>query len=175
MENMITFQEYTKKIQTCRLPRFDELPDMELYADQVIQYLNPLLSVLQFDEHEDQITPSMINNYVRMKLLPPAHKKRYDRRHIAYLTAISIYKQLYSIDHIRSMILFQNEMFDILVSYDYFCTELENALHSTFRSDPAMPKDTTATNREERVFVRASCLAFSWQLKAEKYLQYKSR
>ena len=63
-------------------PKWDELPDMGLYMDQVITYLNDRLSCLYFNE-EKFVTNSMINNYVKAGLVRRPDKKQYTRNHLA--------------------------------------------------------------------------------------------
>ena len=49
------------------LPLWSELPDLELYMDQVISFITRY-----FDEStaEKLITPSMVNNYVKLGTIP---------------------------------------------------------------------------------------------------------
>ncbi len=51
------------RLQIVRLPRWTDLPDLELYMDQVVSYINQYLNALNLDE----ITASMINNYVKKR------------------------------------------------------------------------------------------------------------
>ena len=86
-----------------RLPRWAELPDLGLYMDQVIvlmgQYLGGIVS------GEDKLlTASMVNNYVKMGLLPPPAKKKYGREHLAYLIMICVLKRVISISIVRELI-----------------------------------------------------------------------
>ena len=62
-------------------PRWNELPEIELYIDQVIYILESNLSI--FNKHSDTplITSSMINNYVKQHILKPPTKKKYNREH----------------------------------------------------------------------------------------------
>ena len=78
--------------EPCRLPFYRELPGMDLYMDQVITLAASCLSGLVPDERG--LTPSMINNYVKMRVLPPPVKKRYGREHLAYLFMVSVLKQV---------------------------------------------------------------------------------
>ena len=48
-------------IKTFRLPRFREIPDMGLYLDQTVKYINRFLEPLGGME----ITSSMVSNYVK--------------------------------------------------------------------------------------------------------------
>ena len=88
---------WSDTLQDFHLPRWEELPNFDLYLDQVITLIEGYLQHL-FDEENDTIlTSAMINNYVKLKLIPKAEKKRYNRVHIAYLIAITILKQVLTI------------------------------------------------------------------------------
>lgn len=66
--------------------------------DQVISLIGRFLDLLPHDEaSEPVITPSTINNYVRMKIMPAPVKKKYTRIHLAYLIIICLLKQSLSI------------------------------------------------------------------------------
>ena len=89
------------------LPRWEELPTLELYMDQVItlidQYLSP---VIQTEKHP-LLTSSMVNNYVKKGMIPAPEKKRYNQKHLAFLIAITMLKQVLTIPEIKTGILFQ--------------------------------------------------------------------
>ena len=60
------------------LPSWDKLPSFELYMDQVIVLLSQYLSFMPQDDCEGpRITASIINNYVRMRVMPAPVKKKY--------------------------------------------------------------------------------------------------
>ncbi len=156
------------------LPRWEELPTIELYSDQLISYLHEVLAPLYFRKEETIITTAMVNNYVKCNLIPPTVKKRYNRRHIAYLIVICVFKQLYGIPKIVQMIRVQREYFSPEDAYDYFCRELENALKNCSVGKIQISKDTSKTGKEERLFVRASVNAFALKLLVENYLDSKN-
>lgn len=88
-----------------RLPAWEEIPDLGLYMDQVLSLLKEYLDYLPPELKEEQlITASTVNNYVRLHLMPEPVKKRYYRRHIAYLIVILTLKQSLSISLIQKMI-----------------------------------------------------------------------
>lgn len=92
-------------IQDCRLPEFDSLPGIGLYMDQVILLLNEYLSYLVYEGGEEKlVTPAMVNNYVKMRLLPPPQRKKYGRTQLAYLIMISILKQTLSIKQVKKLL-----------------------------------------------------------------------
>ena len=86
------------------LPSWDELPSFELYMDQVIVLLSQYLGYMPQDDGGPRITASIINNYVRMRVMPAPVKKKYSRLHIAYLIMISTLKQSLSISYIRRLL-----------------------------------------------------------------------
>ena len=84
------------------LPDWDSLPQLDLYMDQVILLLNRYLAPMV--REEKYVTASIINNYVRMKVMPPPVKKRYARAHLAYLIIICTLKQSLSISCIQRLL-----------------------------------------------------------------------
>lgn len=77
-----------------RPEKWDDIPDIELYMDQVLSYMTRQHAGLELDE---SLTAAMVNNYMKKDLLPRAKGKKYDRQHIAYLTAICLLKQVLSV------------------------------------------------------------------------------
>lgn len=87
------------------LPTWDELPTIPLYMDQVVLLLNRYLSLFSAVANDDKaVTSTMINNYVKMKLIPAPVKKKYSRTHMAYLLIVCILKQTLSISVISQML-----------------------------------------------------------------------
>lgn len=87
------------------LPTWEELPDFELYMDQVISLVGKYLDLFPHDENSDPIvTPSTINNYVRIKIMPAPVKKKYTRTHLAYLIIICTLKQSLNISVVSKII-----------------------------------------------------------------------
>ena len=108
---------------------WDHLPDFALYMDQVLNYMDR--QVIRFDE-ADGLTAAMVNNYTKSGLVPRAKGKKYDRDHLAYLTAICVLKHVMST---RDMDLLIREELQgersIPDSYAAFCASLDNALNRT--------------------------------------------
>ncbi|MBE6689135.1 MAG: DUF1836 domain-containing protein [Ruminococcaceae bacterium] len=134
------------------LPRWDELPEIELYMDQVVSYLEKKLEI--FAESKDQkiITSTMINNYVKQKVVKPPVNKRYGRLQLAYLFVVCLLKRLMSISEICESIEVMLKKYNSQQVYDLFCDELENALHVAFTGkdmsngmmDEAIPREVVA-------------------------------
>ena len=153
----------TNKFQDFHMPRYDEIPDIDLYMDQLLVYIDKVLAPLSVNEQEKALTTSMVNNYVKQGILPATVKKRYSRDHVVILIEICLAKQLYSIGEIGKLIAVQNANFDMRTSYNYICTELENVLKTPFSNAP-LSKDSGNSNKMERLLVRNTVIAFAHKL-----------
>lgn len=92
-------------LNTHSLPTWESIPDLGLYMDQVLTLLSGYLPFLPKKTGEEQIiTTAAINNYVRTKLMPPPDRKKYRRKHIAYLIMICSLKQSLSMSEIQQII-----------------------------------------------------------------------
>lgn len=92
-------------LRAYRLPEWEQIPNLGLYMEQVTELLRQYLDYLPPELKEEQfITPSTINNYVRMRIMPEPRKKRYYRVHLAYLIVILTLKQSLSIPLIRDLL-----------------------------------------------------------------------
>lgn len=119
-------------ISKFHIPRWNELPDIDLYLDQVVNYLERYLAICTIDQNEKIITKTMINNYVKQEIMPAPEKKKYNRTQIAYLFVICILKQVYSINDISKLISLTIKNYEISHAYNKFCTNLEVAVKDVF-------------------------------------------
>ena len=88
-----------------QLPGWNDLPQIALYMDQVIGLINQYLGFFVYDPSEEKLlTPSMVNNYVKQRLLPPPVRKKYSRKHIALLIMICTMKQTIGMAAVASML-----------------------------------------------------------------------
>ena len=84
--------------------RWEEMPDLELYMDQVITYLKRQLSPFQDSPAENLITPSIINNYVKAGFVPRPERKKYARAQLASLTMACNLKRVLPIESVKRLI-----------------------------------------------------------------------
>ena len=80
-------------------PKWEEIPNIDLYLDQVLLYVNQVCSTVSV-EKEKGLTASMVNNYVKHGYLAKPDKKKYQRQQIARLIAITTLKSVFSIQEI---------------------------------------------------------------------------
>lgn len=124
--------EFSKLIEKFHIKRWDELPEFDLYATQVIDLLKKELFFLrEFDE--EFITKSMINNYVKNKFIPKPDNKKYSREAMAKLVVITLLKQILGINDVYKGMQLQIEILGSTEkAYNTFCEELERAFHLIF-------------------------------------------
>jgi hypothetical protein len=139
---------WSREIRTSNAVEWDRLPEIYLYMDQVLTYMNKQLRLYERNENESLLTSSMINNYVKDGVLPRPEQKKYSREHLAILLVICMLKQVLSIQDISSLIrtllkdASQSEM------YNRFCEAQSAALQQVCdRVEKAAPKGEAELTR----------------------------
>lgn len=113
-------------LKELKLPRYKDLPDFGIYSEQLVEIVNKALEVM-FDK-DNKLTKSMVNNYVKHKIMPSPIKKRYFRNHIVYCIVITVFKNNLSIAEIDGGILHELKKSSIEESYNYFCDKIESVM-----------------------------------------------
>ena len=128
MSGTSDFLELCARVAQQRLPHWNELPDLELYMDQVLSLMERYLgSYPGFDRKG--LTASMVNNYVKLGVMPPPVKKKYTRVHLAHLIIICVLKPCLPIDCIKNMIASSAGAEEAEgAGYDRFCALFEEAV-----------------------------------------------
>ena len=72
--------EYVELIRELRLPRYADIPAIDLYMDQLLTYIDAQLRPLVAPD-EKLLTASMVNNYVKQGIIPAPKAKRYTATH----------------------------------------------------------------------------------------------
>lgn len=143
-------------IEQFRMPRYREIPDVGLYLDQTVKYVNRYLAPLGCLE----ITSSMVSNYVKKGYISNPVKKQYDAEQIAYLFFISVAKSVLSMDNIARLFEMQKKMYNAEIAYDFFCAELENMLQYTFGLKESLDEVGTPEDRSEtKTMLRSTIIA----------------
>ena len=81
--------------------KLEEVPEIDLYMDQVIQLFESKLSNQKRNDEEKILTKTMINNYAKGKLLLPIKNKKYSKEHIILMSLIYNLKGALSINDIK--------------------------------------------------------------------------
>lgn len=163
MEKTFEDSDIAKKLANYRLPRFEDLIKFDIFMNQLIAILDEYLSIFLVPDEAKYLTPSMINNYVFKQVVEPPVQKKYSKYHIVYLLVIGILKQVMSLSDITTLLQMQTKQYTIETAYDYFCTELEKAMHVVFEErdfaqiERTQPTKTTPLTKT----VRSAVLAFA--------------
>lgn len=104
MDNEIL--ELAKQILNCSEIKNYEIPDINLYMDQVTSFMDSKLKNFKRNENDIILTKTMINNYTKNKLITPPVKKRYSKENLMMLIFIYHLKQSLSISDIGSLMNF---------------------------------------------------------------------
>ena len=164
--------EWLAEMKQYRLPRWNELPDIELYMDQVITLIERYLSPLVGESDGKVITPAMINNYVKLNIMPKPNKKKYERVHMSHLIVITILKQVLLIPEIKSGIFLQTRLVTLEDAYDSFCQSMEDALQAVVKNYHCCAGGTIGDPIPsvplERLGLQMACYSFASKILTQK-------
>ena len=119
---------------------WERIPDLGLYMDQVITFITRMCAPLNGGATDGYLTPSMINNYVKSKLIPRPEGKKYNREQIALLTMIVALKQVASMEDIRAMLTPADGMTTERM-YTLFCKRQKAALSALLQDNENQSSD----------------------------------
>lgn len=129
-------EELARRMASVHIYRVAEMPRIELYLDQVLVLVADELSFMCLPG-EQILTGSMVNNYVKQRLLPAPKRRRYTRRHLAALLFVCAFKRVYSIAQISAiMSMIRDTDIDQETLYDDVCAAFERSLAEQFAVGP---------------------------------------
>lgn len=105
-------------------PEWERLPEIDLYMDQVIMYLNKQLSPIS----DAAITSNMVNNYVKDGLVKRPEQKRYAREHLAALFMINGMKSCLQMPDIAYLLTALDRRCTAQDGYEAFLAQQSGAL-----------------------------------------------
>lgn len=145
-----------------RVPRWNDLPDIPLYLDQILILLDEWFGDYLTVDGKKIMTKTMVNNYVKLKFIPAPVNKKYNKISVASIFIIAILKTVFTIDEVSKLItLALNFVEDTSEAYDMFCDLIEEAVDCAFR-DELMPKPFC--ENDPRHICWNACNAFACQL-----------
>lgn len=137
--------EYIRSLSNYTLPNYNDLPKIPLYMEQVTTYISDTLMPLFQNNASNIITPYMVNNYVKAKIVVPPKEKKYDTNHIGYLIFISLLKTSASMKNLAALIEVDNQIYK----------SDKSDLYSLFKEihDDEFKKILSNVNRKIEVFL----------------------
>ena len=103
-DNMESVQNVLRKLAKINYIKPGEVPNINLYMDQVTTFMDEHLSDSKRHENDKILTKTMINNYTKNDLLPPPVRKKYSKDHLYVLAFIYYFKNILSISDIQKLI-----------------------------------------------------------------------
>ena len=156
-------------INNLHIPRWNELPSIDLYLDQIVTLINSTLSPYIFfgnidDKNKENLllSKTMINNYVKHNLIEAPIKKKYSKIQIAKVVVSCVLKQVFSMDDINKLISIALKESDIVSSYNSFCEQFEKALKATFNKENL--SDTYSSNNANKYLLNSVLFSCSYKI-----------
>ncbi len=135
---MIKMNDLIEKLDLDKKIELEDIPEIDLYMDQVIQLFDNKFA--KSDSDEKILTKTMINNYAKAKLLFPIKNKKYSKKHIILISLIYHLKGALSINDIKDTLnglnkkIFEEDELNIDDLYNSFLKINEQNV-SNFNSD----------------------------------------
>lgn len=159
------FSAYLRKLQQAQLPRWTDLPQFDLYMDQVVQYVNDALAPLGLGE----LTPTMVNNYVKKGVITSPTKKKYHRGQIANILVLAMLKPVFSLDTIAAGIDFQLQGREKQQAFDAFILAFIQAVQQA-NTDFAGDVQINKVNRADTTNIQNAMVTLAINAVLEKIL-----
>ena len=141
------------------LPRWDELPDISLYLEQVLELVNGNLEkYLEGDKNGRILTQTMVNNYVKHGFIQSPVKKRYDKTALASLIAIAVLKDIFTIKEISQLISLAIDASNPEESYNYFCQLVEETTENVLMQGK---QNILCNEKDPREICSSAVMAFA--------------
>lgn len=144
------YTQWKKQLAQVQFPYWKELPALELYIDQVVTIVNEQLKGIGVEP----LTKSMVNNYVKKKVIQAPIKKKYAVNQLVDLLLIGFFKASFSLDEIRNGIAQVTMSVYPRQAYDQFVTLL-NAKLAGKVATTTMPKRDVQNDELESLAIDA--------------------
>ncbi len=171
-KEMDELKKWCDELSNFSVGNWEEWPDIDLYMDQVISYLDKYMNYFRIYDDEKMITPSIINNNTKDGVLPKPVKKKYPRSLLSTLLIFCVSRQVLSGQELATMLGEITQSEDFASIHKNFGDVLENQLKHTVAQITNDTKDFKTTDRQElaQLAMRLSLEAFAAGIAARKIL-----
>lgn len=150
--------------------KLKDIPEIDLYMDQVIQLFEANLSPLKRKEEDKILTKTMINNYAKANLLMSIKNKKYSKEHLILMSLIYDLKGSLSINDIKLLLnniveKYENkEDYNLRTLYESY---LEDSLEDSSRFKASVEKKVDTISKggheefEEKFLLISSIISMS--------------
>lgn len=164
--------KWLEDIASFHLPEWDALPEMDLYMDQVVSYMDKKMN--PFHNDGDKIlTPFMVNNYVKAHMIESPKAKKYNREHLAYLMTICSVKQVLSMNEISTLLSESRKVYeDCELLYEDYIKRMMDETMTQIATEFAqrlkkMEEETKDVEEGKNDFIRAKLASTAYRLSVE--------
>ncbi|WP_019244288.1 MULTISPECIES: DUF1836 domain-containing protein [Bacillus] len=172
---MDRINEYLEQLHLDKNISLEDMPEIDLYMDQVIQLFENKFNDTKRNEEEKVLTKTMINNYAKGKLFVPIKNKKYSKDHLILISLIYQLKGALSIKDIKDTLeklnhKVQDEQFSLDELYKGYLN-LYNKNVESFQKDvhervqevknEAFPVDESDRDYLEKILLLASLVNMS--------------
>lgn len=139
-----------KQLRDLKLPTWEEIPNEGIYMTEVINLLGRSIKPL-FIGDENPISPSMINNYVKLSYIKEPINKKYYRESLAQIIAIGLFKQVMSIEEISKGVSIEIDTFGIKEVYDNFVDIFTKSKEAVLKQGDDISINFISKNHHDKV------------------------
>ena len=150
-----------RQADSFHIPRWEELPAVDLYMEQVITLIHSNLGAFFEQVGIQPITKNMINNYVKAKIVQAPVNKRYPRISVAMIIVVYILKSCYETEDVGKLIRMGVDLeAGVPITYNRFCDAIENAVKAVFSGEVHI-KEEQIPGRERKYLMENFALSFA--------------
>lgn len=154
------------------IPRWHELPSIDLYMDQVIAFIDGSLGSFFSSVGTAPLTKSMVNNYVKAKIVDAPVNKKYPRLSVAMIIVVYILKCCYSTEEIGKLIKLGISLEAPELTYNRFCEAMENAVSRVFAGSVSICNEEIP-GRDNKYLMENFALSFASKIYVQRTFLFK--
>ena len=159
-------------IKNFHIPRWNELPTLDLYMDQVIALIDTTLGAFFSEIGAASLTKSMVNNYVKAKIVDAPVNKKYPTLSVAMIIVVYILKNCYATDEIGKLIKLGISLEATEITYNRFCEAIENAVSDVFSGRVSICNEEIP-GRDNKYLMENFALSFACKVYVQRTFLFK--
>ena len=159
-------------IKNFHIPRWNELPTLDLYVDQVIALIDTTLGAFFSEIGAASLTKNMVNNYVKAKIVDAPVNKKYPKLSVAMIIVVYILKNCYATDEIGKLIKLGISLEATEITYNRFCEAIENAVSDVFSGRVSICNEEIP-GRDNKYLMENFALSFACKVYVQRTFLFK--
>ncbi len=159
-------------IKNFHIPRWNELPTLDLYMDQVIALIDTTLGAFFSEIGAASLTKNMVNNYVKAKIVDAPVNKKYPKLSVAMIIVVYILKNSYATDEIGKLIKLGISLEATEITYNRFCEAIENAVSDVFSGRVSICNEEIP-GRDNKYLMENFALSFACKVYVQRTFLFK--